>query len=123
VPLNDSSRGLPAVPSKLYAGKSWLDHVRGCACCLTRTEGVSPCYIKAKGCQDLSTLNQCCWQDMPDQKNKACFLFLHPKNDSVCLRALGLGQSALNCQPVLLAGHATPGRALTECMLRKTFLH
>ena len=53
-----------AVPSKAYAGKAWLDHVKGCACCLTRTADVSPCYLRAKGCQDLSTLNDCCLNDM-----------------------------------------------------------
>lgn len=60
-----------AVPSKAYAGKNWLDHVNGCACCLTRTEGVSPCYLRAKGCQDFDTLDQCCWLEGLITKNKA----------------------------------------------------
>lgn len=64
-----------AVPSKAYAGKNWLDHVNGCACCLTRTEGVSPCYLRAKGCQDADTLDLCCWYQGDTSKNKVSFLF------------------------------------------------
>jgi hypothetical protein len=60
-----------AVGSKAYAGQSWLDHVQGCACCLTRTAGVSPCYLAAKGCGDNGTLANCCWNNaLTQQKNK-----------------------------------------------------
>lgn len=61
-----------AVPSKAYAGMTWLDHVSGCACCLTRTRGVSPCYLAAKGCQDNATLSDCCYASgLPAERNKA----------------------------------------------------
>ena len=61
-----------AVSAKAYAGQSWLDHVQGCACCLTRTQHVSPCYLAAKGCGDNGTLAECCSNDgLPQEKNKA----------------------------------------------------
>ena len=61
-----------AVPSKAYAGMTWLDHVNGCACCLTRTRDVSPCYLAAKGCQDNATLSDCCYgSGLPAERNKA----------------------------------------------------
>ena len=49
-----------AVSSKAYAGMTWLDRVEGCACCLSNTENVSPCYLQAKGCQSADTLDGCC---------------------------------------------------------------
>ncbi|CAL8467379.1 g6916 [Coccomyxa elongata] len=64
--------GQICIPSKAYAGKNWLDHVNGCACCLTRTAGVSPCYLRAKGCQDFDTLDLCCWYQGDTRKNKVC---------------------------------------------------
>ena len=39
---------------------TWLDHVHGCACCLTRTSGVTPCYMAAKGCGSSELLSDCC---------------------------------------------------------------
>ena len=63
---------VPAVPSKAYAGMTWLDHVNGCACCLTRTRDVSPCNLAAKGCQDNATLSDCCYgSGLPTERNKA----------------------------------------------------
>ena len=49
-----------AVNSKAYAGMTWLDRVEGCACCLSNTANVSPCYLQAKGCQSADTLDGCC---------------------------------------------------------------
>ena len=66
-----------AVSAKAYVGQSWLDHVQGCACCLTRTAYVSPCYLAAKGCGDNGTLADCCWNDgLPAEKNEARRLHL-----------------------------------------------
>ena len=56
-------RACCAVPSKAYAGDTWLDRVEGCACCLSNTESVSPCYLQAKGCQSADTLGGCCHDD------------------------------------------------------------
>ena len=48
-----------AVNAKNYT-TTWLDHVTGCSCCLTRTTGVSACYLAAKGCVSNTTLSDCC---------------------------------------------------------------
>ena len=50
---------LAAVNAKNYTA-TWLDHVSGCSCCLTRTVGVSACYLSAKGCVGNTTLSGCC---------------------------------------------------------------
>ena len=42
---------------------TWLDRVEGCACCLSNTANVSPCYLQAKGCQSADTLAGCCHDD------------------------------------------------------------
>ena len=39
---------------------TWLDRVEGCACCLSNTANVSPCYLQAKGCQSADVLEGCC---------------------------------------------------------------
>lgn len=69
--LNWGSAGR-AVPSKAYAGMTWLDRVEGCACCLTSTANVSPCYIRAKGCQSADALSGCCNEayDVNSEKGK-----------------------------------------------------
>lgn len=50
---------LCAANAKNYTS-TWLDHVKGCSCCLTATAGVSPCYLAAKGCVSNATLSDCC---------------------------------------------------------------
>jgi len=32
---------------KAHTFRPWLDNVKPCACCLSRTKGVSPCFLKA----------------------------------------------------------------------------
>lgn len=46
--------------SASYGAKTWLDHAKPCACCLTRTRGVTPCYIASRGCVSEPYLEQCC---------------------------------------------------------------
>lgn len=53
-------RNLSAVPATAYNGKAWLDHVHGCACCLSHTGYVSECYLKARGCCSSTYLDACC---------------------------------------------------------------
>ena len=43
-----------------YKMSTWLDSVDGCACCLSRTEGVSDCYLKARGCGSAAAMKACC---------------------------------------------------------------
>ena len=48
------------MPATAYNGKAWLDHVHGCACCLSNTAYVSECYLKARGCCSSTYLDACC---------------------------------------------------------------
>ncbi|KAK9807309.1 hypothetical protein WJX73_000139 [Symbiochloris irregularis] len=39
---------------------SWLTAVNGCACCLTTTGGVSPCFLAERGCGSYENITDCC---------------------------------------------------------------
>ena len=43
-----------------YKLRTWLDSVDGCACCLSRTDGVSGCFLKARGCGSAAAMKACC---------------------------------------------------------------
>lgn len=43
-----------------YRLRTWLDSVDGCACCLSRTEGVSECFLRARGCGGAAAMKACC---------------------------------------------------------------
>ena len=94
-----------AVSSATYQhklGRTWLDYVHGCSCCLSRTDGVSSCYLAAKGCSILDTLRTCCKE--PDGQQAL------PKVISVGLSTFVVRQAAwwathhsavcCNCLPV-----------------------
>lgn len=55
-----------AVRASLYK-TSWLDAVNGCACCLTHTGGVSPCFLSNRDCGLSDQLAECCAQHSVDQ--------------------------------------------------------
>ena len=43
-----------------YKLRTWLDSVDGCACCLSRTDGVSGCFLNARGCGSAEAMKACC---------------------------------------------------------------
>ena len=60
VPARGADYAGCAVSSSSYMGKTWLDNVHGCACCLSRTSSVTACYLAAKGCSSPHALSDCC---------------------------------------------------------------
>jgi len=48
------------VPASAYNGRAWLDHVQGCACCLSRNAYVSDCFLQARGCCNTTYMSSCC---------------------------------------------------------------
>ena len=111
-----------AVSSSTYQhklGRTWLDYVHGCSCCLSRTDGVSSCYLAAKGCSSLDTLRTCCKEQDGQQAL--------PKVTSVCHSTDIVRQAAwwtaynsaicCNCLPVgphsICYGH--PGDTAMDC--------
>ncbi|KAK9829176.1 hypothetical protein WJX72_004342 [[Myrmecia] bisecta] len=84
-----SNIGRICVQAKRYVGHTWLDNVHGCACCLAQTEGVSECYLQARGCVGNADLGACCEGGKPSTAGIINFQF--QDDTRVCDAILGGG--------------------------------
>lgn len=56
----ERSVGGACVPAKDLGLAVWADFVKGCACCLARTAGMTECFMRDRGCVSVGAVGACC---------------------------------------------------------------